>query len=654
MAGMGLIHLGFLAAAAAVAVPLVIHLLLRPRARRVEIGSVRFLKQVMRDSTRSRRLRRWLLLLLRAAALLLLALLFARPYLRGTGTEGKDREVIVLVDQSASMRATGPGGTTLFTQAQEAADKLLRQLPEQTAVQVAYFDSRGVTADDNVRINLGRLPGYAGTDYGLALRWARDLIVLSPRPRRQVYLFTDLQRCGLRGTPFEGFPPDVALEIVEVGSPLLMNLTVESVEAMHTTLRPNEPLVVTASVFNAGRFPASSVPVQLSLEGPGPKVQQVQTLTLAPGSRQVVRFSPPIDKPGLYYGFVEVGGDDAFPLDNRRWLAFDARPPDRLLVVDGRPGSTVYTNSTYYLEAALRLALPDQGTPLTPYQPERLAWAEGAALPELKPFRAVVLSNVAALAEKDAGRLRDYVAEGGGLLLFTGPQVNPAGYEPLWRAGLLAVSVEGVSGPDEVHFDTWDKGHPIFVPLSDPQQGDLRRVVFRHITRMNCAEGVKVLAATEAGNPLMVESRLGAGTVLVFASTADLTWGDWPKGRLFLPLVHQIVGYLTERLPENQRVRSAPTGPGAEGPPGVERDGHAVIVRNLDPAESEIDRLSGEEFRRQFHVPVVEGEAYKEQSAAEAAALAGGQRADEVWVYVVLVLLVVLLAELWVANRTDG
>jgi hypothetical protein len=115
-----------------------------------------------------------------------------------------------------------------------------------------------------------------------------------------------------------------------------------------------------------------------------------------------------------------------------------------------------------------------------------------------------------------------------------------------------------------------------------------------------------------------------------------------------------MMGYLTERLPQGQRVRSAPTGPGAEGPPGVERIGHAVIVRNLDPAESEIERLSVEEFRRHFHVPEVKDESFKEQSAVDAAADAGGQRADEVWVYVALVLLVLLLVELWMANRTYG
>src|SRR3954447_13920832 len=138
MAGLGLIHLGFLAAGAAVAVPVLIHLLLRPRARRVEIGSVHFLKLALRESTRRRKLRRWLLLALRAAAVLLLALLFARPYL-GAGAEGRDREVVLLIDQSASMAAV-QSGQTLFSRAQEAADRVLTGLPEQTAVRLAYFD----------------------------------------------------------------------------------------------------------------------------------------------------------------------------------------------------------------------------------------------------------------------------------------------------------------------------------------------------------------------------------------------------------------------------------------------------------------------------------------------------------------------------------
>jgi hypothetical protein len=652
MAGFGLIHLGFLAAAAAVAVPILIHLLLRPRARAVDIGTLRFLRLVLKDSTRRRKLRRWLLLALRTLAVLLLALLFARPYFKAAGLEGRQREVVLLIDQSASM-AVMQSGKTLFARAQEAAAQILKDLPEQTATHLAYFDAAAVAAAAEARIDRRREPGFGGTDYGQVLRWARDVIVNSNRPQRKVILFTDLQRSGLRGTTFEGFPRDVEVEVVEVGKALRANLAVETAEASEALIRPNEPVMVTANLLNAGPVPASNVQVRLSLEGPGGKLpDQVQTVSLAPAARQLVRFTPPIQKPGIYTGYVEVTSDDEFPLDNRRWLAVEARTPDRLLLVDGEPGETVYTNETYYLEAALRLRLPSRGAPLTPYEPERLALPEGTDLPDLAPFRLVALCNVARLSEGDLSRLRTFVAKGGSLLVFTGKHVQQEGYEALTRLELLPARVEGTAGPDLYRFDTWEKDHPVLRPLSDPQHGDLRRVTFSYLTRLKASPGAKVLAKAQTGDPLIVEGRLERGTILVFASTADRDWGDWPQTRFYVPLVHQMVGYLTERLPENQHVRQALAGPGRDNPPGIDRAEDVVRVHNLDPKESEIERATAKQFREAFHLPEPDAGDKKLLTAGAIKLPPGSERPDELWTYVVWVLLFVLVAEVFVANRT--
>src|SRR5262245_45615751 len=98
MLGFSLIHVGFLAAGLAVALPIIIHLLFRQKTRTVPIGSVRFLHQVIREHRRRRRVRQWLLLALRMLALLLLALLFARPYFDESYRRGLEQEVIFLVD----------------------------------------------------------------------------------------------------------------------------------------------------------------------------------------------------------------------------------------------------------------------------------------------------------------------------------------------------------------------------------------------------------------------------------------------------------------------------------------------------------------------------------------------------------------------------
>jgi hypothetical protein len=136
------------------------------------------------------------------------------------------------------------------------------------------------------------------------------------------------------------------------------------------------------------------------------------------------------------------------------------------------------------------------------------------------------------------------------------------------------------------------------------------------------------------------------------ASTASRTWTDWPKTRLYVPLVHQMAAYLTERLPENQRVQQAPVGPGTDNPPGIETKGRTRVVRNLDPAESAIERLSVQEFRDHFHLP--EGLSPSSKAQANAGGVQGGERPDELWAYVVWVLLALLLIEFLVAGRTPA
>ena len=197
--GLGFIHLGFLAAAAAVAVPILIHLLFRQRARRVDLGTLQFLRVALRDQARRRKIRRWILLALRSAGVLLLAFLFARPYWNDRSQLGREREVVLLIDRSASMGA-GKAGLTAFDKANRQASEILNDLPEGASTHLAYYDAAGVEPVPAARIEPAAKPGLGGTSYTKALAWARDIIVASPRQNRQVFLWTDLQRLGL-GAP---------------------------------------------------------------------------------------------------------------------------------------------------------------------------------------------------------------------------------------------------------------------------------------------------------------------------------------------------------------------------------------------------------------------------------------------------------------------
>ena len=224
----------------------------------------------------------------------------------------------------------------------------------------------------------------------------------------------------------------------------------------------------------------------------------------------------------------------------------------------------------------------------------------------------------------------------------------------MYRAGLLPGRIKALLGPDLFRFAKWDRQHLIFRPLSDPQQGDLRRIAFHHLCQVEPAPAARVLASAQGGEPLLVEGRVERGTVLLFASAADLDWGDWPKGRLFVPLVHQMIGYLAERLPENAAVQSAPTGPGRDNPPGITRTERAVVVRNLDPRESEMEQLSERQFREALQLVEKDSGSSQARPPGAAERAPGSQRPDELWAFVLWTLLLVLVAEVFIANRTHA
>ena len=90
----------FLLGAAAIAGPILFHLIRRTTRNRTLFSSLRFLRQTPPRLTRKSRLENWLLLLLRCLALALLALAFSRPFFRQptppTSPDGPARRTVAV------------------------------------------------------------------------------------------------------------------------------------------------------------------------------------------------------------------------------------------------------------------------------------------------------------------------------------------------------------------------------------------------------------------------------------------------------------------------------------------------------------------------------------------------------------------------------
>ena len=87
---MGFVTPALLGGAALIAVPIVLHLIMRREAQQLQFPALRFVQQRRTMNQHRLRLRHWLLLALRCAIIALLAFALARPTLRGSGAAGKE------------------------------------------------------------------------------------------------------------------------------------------------------------------------------------------------------------------------------------------------------------------------------------------------------------------------------------------------------------------------------------------------------------------------------------------------------------------------------------------------------------------------------------------------------------------------------------
>src|ERR1700694_2361278 len=124
---MGFLVPAFFAGLAALAVPVLIHLINRERKVVIQFPSLMFLQKIPYKSVRRQKLRHLLLLALRCLALAILVAAFTRPFLARHASVGLAltgaRERVVLLDRSYSM-----GYGDHWKRAQDAAKAAVREL----------------------------------------------------------------------------------------------------------------------------------------------------------------------------------------------------------------------------------------------------------------------------------------------------------------------------------------------------------------------------------------------------------------------------------------------------------------------------------------------------------------------------------------------
>ena len=713
---MGFLTPLFLAGIAAVAGPVLFHMIRRTPKGQVPFSTLMFLEPSPPRVTRRSAIEHWLLLLIRAAAVILLAIAFSRPFLRSKDEQTlaiQGRRVGILLDVSASMRREG-----LWNEAVKQLNETLGEAKEDDCFALFLFDKdliplvsfedwKGLdegTREVLIRKQLdGIEPGWQATDLGTVIPEAVTTVLDQQATEvaalvTQLVVISDLQKGSrLAGLQAFDWPDSVAIDFRQVKSKTLENAGLQiigsaeddsdlrvridnspesAMDAFQIVVEEisadsaSSPLAPSGSnVKGEASTPQSGVQLVAREEPAGPLTFTAQ---IPAGQNRVVRI-PEDDLPTQATRLTLTGDSTTF--DNEAWFV---RPDPARVTIEyyGKGAGDDPNELRYYMQRAF--------LPTPTREIDFVVASDGPT------FAAAAAMTIVA-QPLDAEQIKDLQSEirGGRHVVVIGetPEICGLAFELAQQSvpEIKEASVDNYAMLSDVALN-----HPLFSAFNDVRLADFSKLpIWKHRDCSVDDTKASVLAKYDSGSPAIVEFENKKGSVTLFTfgwHAADSRFVLWSK---FVPVVNSLLERVEGTAPPPSRLTVGSPLPlsilsdtkefEVTRPSGLQKqfkNGSTELIladdpgiykvawttssgprkslfsANLDPLESRTSPLELDELAA-IGIPLAKASS-EEPSDDEKRQLQSREleASQRVWQWLILGGLLLLLLETWLAGRT--
>ena len=567
-----LIHAGMAGGAALAALPVILHLFMKQKPKRVIFPALRLIRERQKRSRKKLKVKNWLLLLARMAVLALMALALARPRVvtqASVGDADVPTAIGMVFDTSQSMSYTQPDKSRLDL-AKEWAFEHLKKTPSSSVVYVVDSAEPGVPPPLSPAAARKRIEGLeirpANRLLNSAVGQAYAAVTASDKPSHEVYILTDLAQSSWdMKRPADGLDKaakdkNLRTFVLRLTPRDIVDVSVIEVKPANEVVTEGEPVEIVAKVRALG--PSASRVAELRLDG---AVKEKKTIDVPAGGVLDVRFTIPKTDAStpIHQGDVRLTGPkDPMKFNDLRSFSFTVKPAPRVLVVadDPRDGE--------FLMGVVDPTPAPAGIP----RPFRAEFIPSARFVEKsanlgKTYRCIFLNNVAELSEAEWGKLNGFVRDGGGLVVGLGRKSLAANYNATIAAQILPASLEKPVFPKSptTFGDVADLSHPLFDRYPKELTAMLAQIPVFKYWGVKPQEGSRTLVSYADKAPALVERVFkGSRTGRVLLWTTPLSrrpdalspdaWNEFPSdvlGWSYYYLMNQSVSYLAGTAEES-------------------------------------------------------------------------------------------------------
>jgi hypothetical protein len=498
---MSLLFPAFLAALAALAIPIIIHLFYFRRFKKVYFTNVRFLKEVKEESSNRRKLRNLIVLAMRCLAIALMVLAFCQPFIpKSDSIKRGEQAVSIFIDNSFSMDARSKE-SPLLELAKQRARQIVKAYPASDKFQILTADFEGrdqrlIGQDDALsRIEEIRTSPRTRSLSKVLTRQAQCLAT-GKAQHRSAFLVTDFQKNSVDLTQFKD--TTIEINLVPMRSVQERNVTLDSAWFESPVQILNQPTNLIVKISNRSDVESEEVRLTLLHDGQNKPVGSVRVA--ARGTRiDTVPFT--ILHPGWHEARVSLT-DFPVQFDDDYYVSFYVAERVQILAVNGAAQNR-YLNNVF---AGAKYCVVDN------------ADVRSLDYSKFANYQLIVLNETTTISSGLSQELKTFVQNGGNVLVFPARGTDAASYDG-FLAGFNAGSI-GSFDPTPRQVSQINTQEFVFSDVYQNQSANLRLPATQGNYRLTPARGEAILTYRD-GSYALAKYPLGEGALYLSASPLD-------------------------------------------------------------------------------------------------------------------------------------
>jgi len=475
-------------------IPILVHLFQLRKFKKELFTNVRFLKELVSQTRKSSKIKKWLLLFTRLLLMTLLILAFAQPFKKNNQNLSSDNELHILLDNSFSMQAKGNKGELLKRSVQD----LMEHFPEDKIFSLYTNDEKFANVDiKSIHKELLQLD-YSSLSFQPEI-WLEEIKNSQRRKSNQIVIITD--GIGLRSEQLSSADKENTFFIIPRAE-VKNNTTVDSVYIKQSSDNFHE-IEVRLKRFGASQ---SEIPVAIY------NGQQLiaKTQILMDEEVKVLPFSIP---KAPFHGSIRIE-DNGLSFDNQFFFTLTSNKKTNILVI-GDTEKSKYL-SKLYQDTEFQYVL----TPLTSLDYNNIDKTDVVIVNEQKEFPTALQTT-----------LKSFMEKGGSVIVIPSAESNVSQYQN-WLTSFGNIKWQTNSSQERlitgISYD-----HPIyrnvFVKRIDNFQYPKTKENFTLETAYPAA------LKYEDGSTFLTSVPVGAGTLYLLAASLQTSNSNFQNAPLIVP-----------------------------------------------------------------------------------------------------------------------